>query len=408
MNNTIHVCYSLNDINGNYAKFIGASLCSLFDNTSAHVAAHILHDDTLTDENRIRLVNMTKYYGQDIYFYNVFTYPAMIDFIAQMNRIFISRYQGMFYRLGIGIILPPNLERVIYLDADIIVNMDIAKLWSLPLGDTSIAAVSDSVISLLPFELSPLLVKNRIVEQDKYFNSGMLIMNMNYFREHPQIISNMVEFLLEHDNWREYPDQDFLNYYFNQSCLHLPIEFNFLVNYARLKNISKEEAIFHYAGGALTLDTSDPFNALFWYYLHKTPWQNELTVMQSLSELGKNCRELAEKTAVLKLLLVKPKHLFFGSSTLFSKLSPSFEGIFYDSGEDETNNLDLGNILDVLNSIPINERIMVVVSHHYDILKKFFDNMGLKEGSDFVNGYVLTLPEQPITYFNDSSIIRRY
>ncbi|WP_297569137.1 glycosyltransferase family 8 protein [uncultured Anaerovibrio sp.] len=408
MNNTIHVCYALNDISGNYTKFIGTSLCSLFENTSNHVAVHILHDDTLTDENRNRLVNMTKQYGQEVFFYNILLYPAMVNFIDKMNRIYMSRYQGMFYRLGVGIMLPSNLDRIIYLDADVIVHMDIAKLWNVPLGEANIAGVSDSFIAMLPSELAPILIKNGVVAQNEYFNSGVLIMNMKYFRERPQIVDDMIDFLLGHENCREYPDQDFLNYSFNKSCLHLPMEFNFLVNYARLKNISREEAIFHYAGGAIKLDASDHFSALFWHYLYKTPWQNEITVLNSLAELGKVCRELSEKTAVLKLLLERPRRIFFGSRALCSNLDSSLEGTFYDSGEDETNNLELGDILDIMESMPADERITVVVSHHYEVLKKFFTGMGLKEGNDFVNGHVLTLPEQSMTDFSDSAIIGRY
>ncbi|SHJ04396.1 Lipopolysaccharide biosynthesis protein, LPS:glycosyltransferase [Anaerovibrio lipolyticus DSM 3074] len=407
MSTTIHVCYSLNDISGKYTKFIGASLCSLWENTPYHVTAHILHDDTLTDENRNHLVNLAQYYGQEIFFYNVLHYSAMVDFIAKMNRIYMSRYQGMFYRLGAGIILPSHVEKIIYLDADVIVHMDIAKLWDIRLDNASIAAVPDSIVGMLPPERAPLLVKTGIVAQDKYFNSGVLVMNMNYFREHPQLADEMVDFLLEHENWREYPDQDFLNYSFRNSCKYLPIEFNYLVSYARWHNLFREKAIFHYAGSVFGFDLSDCFSNLFWHYLYKTPWQNEVAVTQSLSELGKLCRETVEKAAVLRLLLERTERIFFGSPALYSELGPSFKGMFYDSGEDINSSLSCGDMLDVFDTIPVDERVIVVVSRHYEALKNWFSGMGLKEGSDFVNGYVLTLPEQKIAYFSDSAIIGR-
>lgn len=51
-----------NDISGSYAKFIGISLCSLLENTQSHVVAHVLHDGTLNEDNKNRLIDLAKRY----------------------------------------------------------------------------------------------------------------------------------------------------------------------------------------------------------------------------------------------------------------------------------------------------------------------------------------------------------
>lgn len=52
----IHVCYALYDKNGKYSKLTGTSICSLFENTKAWVTIHLLHDHTLTEENRAKFI----------------------------------------------------------------------------------------------------------------------------------------------------------------------------------------------------------------------------------------------------------------------------------------------------------------------------------------------------------------
>ena len=52
----IHVCYGLYDKNGHYSKFTGTSILSMFENTNEDVTVHILHDNTLTQENRDKFI----------------------------------------------------------------------------------------------------------------------------------------------------------------------------------------------------------------------------------------------------------------------------------------------------------------------------------------------------------------
>ena len=47
----IDICYGLYDRNGRYSKFVGTSMVSIFENTSEKITIHILHDNTLTEDN---------------------------------------------------------------------------------------------------------------------------------------------------------------------------------------------------------------------------------------------------------------------------------------------------------------------------------------------------------------------
>ena len=67
----IHVCFGLYDKTGRYSKFTGTAMLSLFENTSADVTVHILHDDTLTQDNREKFIYLAGRYNQAVKFYNV-------------------------------------------------------------------------------------------------------------------------------------------------------------------------------------------------------------------------------------------------------------------------------------------------------------------------------------------------
>ena len=67
----IHVCFCFCDKTGRYAKFAGTSMLSLFENTRSKVTVHILHDNTLTDENRDKFYYIVGKYNQLVEFYNL-------------------------------------------------------------------------------------------------------------------------------------------------------------------------------------------------------------------------------------------------------------------------------------------------------------------------------------------------
>ena len=124
----IHVCFSIYDKTGHYSKFLGTTMLSLFENIntqSSVVTVHILHDNYLTDDNRNKFFYLAKQYNQLVKFYNVD--ELCIDKVSEIREFFPEidevRFSiGTFYRFFISHILPNNIEKVIYLDSDIIVN----------------------------------------------------------------------------------------------------------------------------------------------------------------------------------------------------------------------------------------------------------------------------------------------
>lgn len=62
----IHVCIGFSDIKGTYSKFVGTTICSIFENTSEKITVHLMTDDKLTAENREKFEILADNYRQTI------------------------------------------------------------------------------------------------------------------------------------------------------------------------------------------------------------------------------------------------------------------------------------------------------------------------------------------------------
>ncbi|MDR1741523.1 MAG: hypothetical protein LBR38_06740 [Synergistaceae bacterium] len=128
-NEAVQVVFGLYDRTGDYSCYPGVAVTSMFAHahTKSRVNVTILHDTTLTAENRARFERTAERWGQSVSF---------IDVSEAIYRIsekpdFAACSRGTLFRL-----LPPevmDIPKVIYLDCDVIVNLDIAELWGVSL-----------------------------------------------------------------------------------------------------------------------------------------------------------------------------------------------------------------------------------------------------------------------------------
>ena len=268
------------------------------------ITVHLLHDNTLTSDNHNKFLALAKHYEQEIKFYNVEKIcPKDIDFIKKlfMNYPNFKRFSiAAIYRLLIPQIIPTDIEKVIYLDSDIIVNLDINELWQINLLDKPIA--SDPVINKRNIEVS--LCKDGFVNDEDYFCSGVMVMNLKQIRQNE--MENLVAgilFLAENFKYDCF-DQEILNYCFSKNYVKLPIKFDFYVRDARYRGeFSTENRILHYLAQSLSCDMNDNFNRLWFEYFAKTPWFTKDVIANIFAEFKNimNQREYELKNLSVKL-----------------------------------------------------------------------------------------------------------
>ena len=312
----IHVCFGLYDKTGQYSKFTGTAMLSLFENTNSNVTVHILHDNTLTDDNRDKFSYVAGQYNQTVKFYNVDELCAdkLKEYVNLLPVIRDSRVTvAGFYRLLIPQLFSSAPKKMIYLDSDVIVNLDISELWQIELQDKALAAVNEIETSYNPPEIAlKYLVTSGLVAHEDYFCSGVLVMNLKKLCRAEEQIINGLKWRNAHPQCKNF-DQDVLNYAFTKDYLKLESKFDNFVSRARKLN-KMRPSIYHYVGSTLQADINDPFNRLWFDYFGKTPWF-DVTVIKRMNECIDNLsRELGQKR---RNSLIKFSAVLSGKSRVF-------------------------------------------------------------------------------------------
>lgn len=120
-----------------------------------------------------------------------------------------------------------HLDKVLYLDGDILVHGDLSELFNTHLDQEYVAAVKDSGKMYYSSEITKKL--------DNYFNSGVMLLNLRKLREDsmPQKLFDAKK----HSTDTSLMDQNVLNIVFNDKVKYLDIKYNFLyLNLVRAKN----------------------------------------------------------------------------------------------------------------------------------------------------------------------------
>lgn len=95
----------------------------------------------------------------------------------------VVRYysRAMYYRLLAAELLPRELDRVLYLDPDILVIRPVRPLYETQLGDSLLAAASHSGLTGMSDYVNKIRLSN--YEAESYYNSGVLLMNLPQMRK---------------------------------------------------------------------------------------------------------------------------------------------------------------------------------------------------------------------------------
>jgi lipopolysaccharide biosynthesis glycosyltransferase len=119
----------------------------------------------------------------------------------------------VYFRLLVEELLPPEVTKAIYLDADIVVLGDLTGLWNLEMNGNLALAVPDAYAKALHLgRLSRIAFKEeiRFAPQSSYFNAGVLVIDVDGWRRE-DVGARALRFIRDYKEALTFYDQDALN-----------------------------------------------------------------------------------------------------------------------------------------------------------------------------------------------------
>lgn len=314
----IHIGFGLHDKDGHYSVWVGTAMQSILEHTDSKICFHILHDETVSEENKRKLKQVAHQKGDVIEFHQIDS--AEFECIKDRTQGFTI---GTMFRCMLPELLP-DLNRIIYLDADLFVNRDIKELWDVDVREYCLAGVVDEGVAVHNYPR--ILNKYPEIKKESYFNSGVLYMNLKKIREFGNLKKLVVDFLIENPE-ADLPDQDALNVLFHDKVLYLDGSWNQFVFMHRKNNVEKlDKAIFHYAATLLMLYSHSQIDLEYFRAICKTPWLDYEMNHQFEQCFGRMNDRVYQYQNMFQLLSNPDvKHIFYGEEnellkTLYNRI----------------------------------------------------------------------------------------
>lgn len=192
-------------VDDSYCPFLAVAIQSMIDNSSPEYSYSIkvLNTD-ISSENK-RKISKYEQENVSIEFVDLNYYIQKIK-----DKLYTRDYYSKttYFRLFIPN-LYPQYDKVLYLDSDIVVLDDIAKLFNTDMGDDLVAAAPDDVIQFNPVFQTYAEKVVGVADYRRYFNAGVLLMNLHQLRKFK--FQEKFVYLLDKIKFSVAQDQDYLN-----------------------------------------------------------------------------------------------------------------------------------------------------------------------------------------------------
>lgn len=215
-------------LNSNYLYPLKVMLKSLFFNNPGNIfAIYLIH----TDIKEAELADIQQFIADNGQTLNVIKIAD--DYFDKAPTVFYYTKE-MYYRLLAFKLLPEELDRILYLDPDILVLNPVNGLYDLDMQDNFFAAAYHDIPAVKKVNK----LRLNLYDIDEYYNSGVLLMNLALQRQN--IDEHMIfEFVEKNHAKLIMPDQDVLNALFAKKIYPLDEKlYNYDARYFRYYKIS--------------------------------------------------------------------------------------------------------------------------------------------------------------------------
>lgn len=201
----------------NYAPYCGIMLTSLFESNKEHTFSVYILTRGISKENTAKFEQLASLYNSEISIIAVDGSIFANCPIREGDHVTVETY----YRLALPTLLPNDVNKILYLDVDIIVDKPIDELYNLDITEVALSACIDA-IGAYDQDIATRLG----IEIGRYFNAGVILINLEYWRSHHveercfEVIRSKPEALITHD-------QDTLNTVLCKEINYFDLQFNY-------------------------------------------------------------------------------------------------------------------------------------------------------------------------------------
>jgi len=186
----------------NYAAFLATTIASILKNADANdvLRFHIV-DGGLKASDREKIEELKNIRSFELNFYT----PDLSQYLPRLVGATGTAFPLLVYsRLFAARFLPTTIDKIVYMDIDVVVLKSLREFWDLPLEGKFCAAVPDRYMrESHPREIG-------LANDGRYFNSGVLLINLKKWRDE-DAVERFFEIFAEKKETLCFPDQDALN-----------------------------------------------------------------------------------------------------------------------------------------------------------------------------------------------------
>lgn len=240
MDTYYNLCFVIND---NYVGQFKVTFYSIFlNNKDKKFNINIIESD-LSNESKNDLTLFISQLGSIINFIDVDN-----SWFTNASHMATDSSYTTYYKIFIFKYLI-NLDRVLYLDCDMVVNNDIDELYNYNTDKLLCAVIDREVNKCNRRYLSKIINKNT-----NYFNAGMLLFNFTDENRKLIDLELIKNYLLNESSNLQMHDQDVFNHFFNENCTFISNKYNYFTLYHYLYQFfipiphNKKPTIIHYVG----------------------------------------------------------------------------------------------------------------------------------------------------------------
>lgn len=238
---------------------------------------NLTRDDKIEDKELNRFKDLIEFYDTNIIIYEI----DNSEFLNLDDREFTI---ATYYRFAIPYQLKDLTDKYLYIDADMIAIRDLKDYLNINIENKIAAVVDDFTLDKVG---NPIL----LAEDKKYFNAGMMYINLNLWMKEQvseKSVSILREVNLDPKQKIKYGyefrcfDQDALNIVLKNKVKYIEPKYNFLANISlkhnkNLQNVPTDTIFIHYHGFNKPWHEwcFHPLARYFRNYKEISPWKNE-------------------------------------------------------------------------------------------------------------------------------------